>query len=99
MNKELITEIIIDVLNDSCRLRHHDNSIQINLTSDTILFGNNSEIDSMELVNILLDVEEKVSKQLNKNITLMDERAVSKKHSPFRSVETLTNYIMELFLE
>ena len=70
-----------------------------NPTIDTKLYGIDGVLDSLALVTLITDLEEKVSDEFNKDITLADERAMSQRNSPFRSVETLTNYIVKLLEE
>lgn len=67
-----------------------------NPTDKTKLFGSNSPLDSMALVSFITDLEEKISEEFNEDIILADEKAMSQKTSPFRSVETLTLYIEKL---
>lgn len=56
------------------------------------LFGKDSIIDSMGLVNIIIDIE---SNFLDKGyeISLTSEKAMSQKNSPFRTIESLSEYI------
>ena len=67
--------------------------------AETRLFGSGSNLDSFGLVNLLLDVEQQVSGQFGVNISLMDERAMSEKTSPFRTIQTLVNFIETLIGE
>lgn len=62
----------------------------------TPLFGSDAELDSMGLVALVLDVEEQLGDQLGIDITLMDEKALSRRRSPFRTIESLTEYVLEL---
>ena len=66
---------------------------------ETRLFGSGSNLDSFGLVNLLLDVEQRVSEQFGVNISLMDERAMSEKTSPFRTIQTLVKFIETLIGE
>lgn len=62
----------------------------------TKLFGGSGALDSLALVSFIADVEEKISDAFGQNIVLADEKAMSQKVSPFRSVETLSLYIEKL---
>lgn len=64
----------------------------------TKLYGSSSELDSLALVSFITDLEERISEEFSKDIILADEKAMSQKTSPFRSVETLRNYINELLI-
>ena len=66
---------------------------------DTILFGESSALDSIGLVTLILATEEAVEESLNTTVTLADEKAMSQKNSPFRTVSTLADYVCSLVLE
>lgn len=74
-----------------------DNQALINATEDTSLFGEN--LDSMGIVFLVTDLESRISDELEVDLTLADERAMSQKTSPFRSVKTLANYVNSLIEE
>ena len=69
----------------------------VDATEETLLFGEN--LDSMGVVFLVTDLEEKVSEEYGVDITLADERAMSQRTSPFRSVKSLTNYTKTLIDE
>jgi acyl carrier protein len=70
-----------------------------NPTSETKLYGGSGALDSLALVSLITDLEERISDEFEKDIILADEKAMSQRTSPFRSVETLTNYIQKLLEE
>jgi hypothetical protein len=49
----------------------------------------------MALVNLIADIEDAVAEKYGVTVTLADERALSAKRSPFRSVADLSQAIME----
>lgn len=59
------------------------------------LFGPDAQLDSMELVNFVVDVEEAVSDKLGVELVLADERALSRSKSPFRDLSALAEYLQE----
>ncbi len=66
---------------------------------DTELFGRNSVLDSLALVNLIVAVEENISDEFEKDITITSEKAMSRNVSPFKNVGTLIDYILELLSE
>lgn len=70
-----------------------------NITKETKLYGGSGTLDSLALVSFITDLEERISDEFEKNIVLADEKAMSQRTSPFRDVETLTNYIQKLLEE
>ncbi len=67
-----------------------------NLNKETVLFGDKGILDSMALVSLITDLEEKLEKEFNLSVDLADERALSQKKSPFRTVSSLASYIFNL---
>jgi acyl carrier protein len=76
-----------------------DASQQLELTPDTQLLGRGSRLDSLGLVNLIVLVEEKAADTFGKSVTIADERAMSQKSSPFRTVRTLSEYLFGLLKE
>jgi len=89
MNKEEAVQIVIDAVKGYL----DDENTEIN--ESTVLLGNNAVVDSIGLVNLIVDIESALSDK-GLEITLTSEDAMSRRKSPFRSVETLSDYIIEL---
>ena len=75
------------------------NEAKLQITPETSLFGKNSELDSLSLVSLIVDVEETISKASGRQISLTDDRALEQSVSPFTTVRTLTEYILQLLSE
>ncbi|GAB4257806.1 MAG: hypothetical protein Kow0092_04970 [Deferrisomatales bacterium] len=66
---------------------------------DTPLFGRDSTLDSLDLVNLIVAIEELVEERFDVLITLANEKALSAKSSPFRTVATVSAYAGSLVRE
>ena len=95
MKKTEIIGIIKDSLVDY--FESIDESIELN--EEIILFGRNSVLDSLGLVTVIIDIEGKLEGKFGTCIVLADEKAMSQKYSPFRTVELLADYIVMLIEE
>lgn len=73
-----------------------ENDSLINPTLETKLYGQDGTLDSLALVSLVTDVEEKVAEELEEEIVLADEKAMSQRNSPFNSVGTLSKYIVSI---
>ena len=60
---------------------------------ETRLLGSQSVLDSMHLVSLIITIEREVEDAFGVALTLADERALSMKASPFRSIQSLADYI------
>ena len=67
----------------------------IELSLDSNLFGGGGPLDSMALVNLIVDLEELIEDDYGKTITLADEKAMSRRTSPFSRVQNLIDYVQE----
>jgi acyl carrier protein len=60
---------------------------------ETRLLGSQSVLDSMHLVSLIITIERELEDAFGVSLTLADERALSMKESPFRSIQSLADYI------
>jgi acyl carrier protein len=60
---------------------------------ETRLLASQSVLDSMHLVSLILAVEREIEDAFCITVTLADERALSMNASPFRSIQSLADYI------
>jgi acyl carrier protein len=66
---------------------------------ETRLLGSQSVLDSMRLVTLIVTIEREVEDAFGVTLTLADERALSMKASPFRSIQSLADYIGILIID
>jgi len=66
---------------------------------DTVLLGESGKLESIDLVNILVATEENIEEAFDTPISITDERAVSEKNSPFKTIDTLCDFISNLLKE
>lgn len=70
-----------------------DTPIDLTAGDDSALFGKNGVLDSLDFVSLVMDIEQAVENETGRHVTLADEKALSEKNSPFRTVGTLVEYI------
>jgi hypothetical protein len=68
-------------------------------SKETIIFGHDSILDSMGLINFITLLEEKIEEKTGKFIPIADERAMSLTENPFKTIGTLSLYIDRLLNE
>jgi acyl carrier protein len=62
----------------------------------TKLFGGDGVLNSLGLVSFIVSVEEALEDEFGISILLADEKAMSRRTSPFSRVSNLVDYILEL---
>ena len=92
--KEKIQEIILDSLKEFNKEKAKNEVLEI--SNDTVLLDINGKLDSLDFVTLIVIIEDNIFNKLDKNITIVSEKAFSKKYSPFKDVESLTEFIAEL---
>ena len=74
-------------------------SRRLNKSPDTVLFGEGGSLDSLGLVNFIVTTEQKIQESFGVTVVLADEKAMSLRNSPFRTVQTLAEYVSVLLKE
>lgn len=62
------------------------------LDVNTRLFGEGGLLDSMALVSLVIAVEQTLEEQHDVAVALADEKALSQRSSPYRTIGTLAAY-------
>ena len=85
---------VIDELNEA-----RADGERIGTEPATVLYGSGSVLDSLGLVNLIVSIEARVGEDFGESVTLADEKAMSMRNSPFRTVATITEYVHQLLTE
>jgi acyl carrier protein len=93
---DAIREVVLSAMRNANEAR--DAASQLAIAAEAPIFGPDSTLDSLGLVGLLLDIEEGLQ-EIGCDVVLSDERAVSQKRSPFRSVQSLVSYVGTLARE
>lgn len=84
-------ELILQTIRDLAREMNWENLREP--TPESRLLGSGSGLDSIGLVTLIAELEERLSRQAGRPVVLADERAFSRFHSPFRTVSTLARHV------
>lgn len=95
--KEKVEKIIID----SVKKIGEKNKISslINPNIETELYGIGGNLDSLSLVYLAVNLEETLFEEFEIGIELVDDKAMSQKNSPFKSILSLKEYVLDLLSE
>lgn len=90
---QLILEIADEFNNDlKCK-------IPVERGGQAPLYGREGVLDSLGLVSFIMAVEQAVEDKFGVALTLADEKAMSQRHSPFRTIGALADYVAGLMRE
>lgn len=93
VQREAVRKVVFDVANDVATELPAGRTLTV--AEETRLLGAESALDSIELVNLIVSLEEALQDAFESEICLTDERAMSQSKSPFRSFQALIDYIVQ----
>lgn len=101
MMKPLTREVVMQCIQDALTNVLETRSVpQIaDLSESTPLFGERGCLDSMGLVMLIIDVEQWINDNSEQSLVLVDAKAMSRRNSPFRSIGTMLDFIMDKVME
>jgi acyl carrier protein len=65
-----------------------------NVSGDTVLVGKDAVLDSLGVVSLIVEIEQRVETDHGVSLTLANDKAMSQKNSPFRTVAVLAEHVV-----
>ncbi|MGQ0767059.1 MAG: hypothetical protein ACT4OZ_15530 [Gemmatimonadota bacterium] len=99
MTKPELVKLMLEMLQgalDAHRIDEGTNAEPVQASVDLPLIGESAAVTSMGLVSFIADVESTLQEKYGLELTLVSEQALSRKKSPFRTIEALVEYVLEL---
>jgi len=97
IDENMILNIIFDAVDEINQDLEADERLE--KTEEAVLYGKESRIDSLSLVNLIVAVEERLQDKFEVSVMLADERAMSQERSPFKTLGSLKRYTAALIAE
>lgn len=97
MEKQPLVTAMIELLEEAVKREGEYSTVQVNTNSS--LVGGDAVLSSMGLVSYVVDVEAMLADRHDIEVVLVNENALSRSHSPFRTIDTLADYVLELVAE
>jgi len=60
-----------------------------------LLISDKSSLDSLGLVTLLIIIEDKIKKDLNKKIVLVNVKLISVENTPFKTIDSLARWLVK----
>ncbi|HKY39985.1 MAG TPA: hypothetical protein VJN18_28820 [Polyangiaceae bacterium] len=64
------------------------------LDEGTVLVGDNAVLDSLGVVQLIVEVEQRVEQVHSLSVTLANDKAMSERNSPFRTLGVLADHVV-----
>ena len=63
------------------------------IDSSTELYNSEAGLDSLGLVTLLINIEQKIESEYGISLTIADEKAMSEQNSPFKTIGSLVSFL------
>jgi acyl carrier protein len=90
---QICFEIVVSTISQYCQEIGKPND---DINESTRLIGANSPFDSSDLVQLIVEIEDRINEKFQTSITLTDEKAMSRSTSPFVNTGSLVKFIIEI---
>lgn len=97
VDRATIADLVVESLREV--IAQTGQPVPAELGEEAALVGRNAVLDSLGMVTLIIDLEQHLEEKFGYTLTLANDRAMSQKNSPFRTVATLTDYICGLMVE
>lgn len=94
LDKAGVTELVfaaVDEVNQQLRKAQ-----RLEKSPDTVLSGAAAKLDSLGLLNLIVQVEQQVEQRCQVSVTLADDAALAMENSPFATLGTLIAYLQSV---
>jgi hypothetical protein len=99
MRKQELVELMLEMLQgalDAHRIDEGTDTAPVQAAAELPLIGEDAAVTSMGLVSFISDVESTLQEKYGVELTLVSEQALSRRNSPFRTIDALADYVLEL---
>ena len=97
LNRDTIASLVMSGLHEV--FSQKDQPLPDLANGSVNLIGRQAVLDSLDLVTLIVDLEQRLEEEYGVALVLADERAMSQRSSPFRTPQSLTDYICLLIEE
>ena len=91
MDRETALKVVVSCLRDTLE---QFGGTATDINEDTVIVGQAAVLDSIGVVSLIVDIEQKLEMDHGVSVTLASEKAMSQKSSPFRSAGVLADRIL-----
>jgi ClpP class serine protease len=91
LEQKVAEEIVLAALREAVDQSGGDASA---VNADTVIVGPGAVIDSIGVVSLIVDIEQRLEMEHQVSVTLANDRAMSQRNSPFRTPTVLAEHIL-----
>ncbi len=97
IERSVAYEIVIESLNEV--FIQAGTPAPANITEETVLVGANAVLDSLGVVSLIVEIEQRLEANHGISVTLANDKAMSQRNSPFRTIGVISDHVLEMAKE
>ncbi len=97
MQKEVALDVVLSCLRNA--MEQFGNGQEGAVGTDTVIVGQSAVLDSIGLVSLIVDIEQRLEADHGIAVTLASEKAMSQRSSPFRTCGVLAEHVCSIIAE
>jgi acyl carrier protein len=96
MDRQIALDVVISCLRSTLE-QFGGPPAEVN--EDTVIVGQSAVLDSIAVVSLIVDIEQKLEMEHDVSVTLASEKAMSQRSSPFRTAGVLADHVCATIAE
>lgn len=92
ISREHILELIYKIIEDHNKL--NPDTLKLKKSPYTLLLGEGGNLDSLGFITFLVEIENSIKTNIDKNIRVIDEMLFLDVNGPYKNIDTLIEYII-----
>lgn len=97
MQKEVALGVVLSCLKNA--IEQFGTGQEGEVGTDTVIVGQAAVLDSIGVVSLIVDIEQRLEADFGVAVTLASEKAMSQRSSPFRTCSVLAEHICSTIAE
>ena len=93
-NRDRALDVVVTSLRDV--MSQNGDAELASVDENVVLVGKDAVIDSLGVVSLIVEVEQSLETNHDVTVTLANDRAMSERNSPFRTVGVLADHVYSL---
>jgi acyl carrier protein len=96
IDRKAALEVVVGCLRDAIEQAGGE---PVDVTEETVIVGKDAVIDSVGVVSLVVDIEQRLETDFNVSVTLANDKAMSARSSPFRTAGVLAEHVCAVAAE
>jgi acyl carrier protein len=96
IDRKIALDVVMSCLRDAIE---QSGAPETEVTEDTVIVGKDAVLDSVGVVSLIVDVEQNLEMNHDVSVTLANDKAMSQRSSPFRTVGVLADHVCAVAAE